>query len=77
VPGILAHRSHERLEQVHKEVVFRCPLTKAEAQHLTFEVDRGVSWAEARCMLAELGGDTKDINGFYKMQSKSISRSCG
>lgn len=64
-----------RVKRVHNEVVFRCPLTHAETRHLTYEIDRGISWEEAQALLAsvtEAGGGADDgVNGFYQMQTKS------
>jgi hypothetical protein len=56
-------------------VIFRCPMSHAETRHVTFEVDRGISWDEAAAVLkgaAEAGSSKDAVNGFYTMDRKGF-----
>lgn len=58
------------------DIVFRCPMTHAETRHLTFEIDRGISWEEAAATLktAKEGDTFKGaMDGFYQMNRKGTN----
>jgi hypothetical protein len=63
------------VRRVSDEVVFRCPLSQAETRHVTFEVDRGISWEEAAAVLEdakEAGASKGTVDGFYSMDRKGF-----
>lgn len=63
------------VRRVSDEVVFRCPLSQAATRHVTFEVDRGISWEEAAAALedATQAGELKGaVDGFYSMDRKGF-----
>eukprot|EP01044_Picomonas_judraskeda_P009193 COSAG03_NODE_1103_length_4811_cov_1.804542_1_plen_936_part_00 len=63
------------VRRVADEVVFRCPLSQAETRHLTFEVDRGISWEEASAVLEDakqIATAKGAVDGFYSMDRKGF-----
>lgn len=63
-------------------VVFRDSFSSAEARHLTFEVDRGISWEEAIALLQSQRASARakstrktasnSVDGFYSMNRKGL-----
>lgn len=63
------------VRRIADDVVFRCPLSQAETRHVTFEVDRGISWEEASAVLddaKQVESSKGAVDGFYTMDRKGF-----